>query len=334
MRQSLLLISIFWLFSLAAEAQTGPGPLRPSTPMPSAELASGSIRGRVVLQDGSPLSEAVRISLFVMRGTQSVSYTDQQGQFEFRGLPPGEYAIEAEGDRQRFEVTRESVQVFRGMPSVVTIALKEKLDSRSTKDAGTISVVELAQIPPKAKSEFERASKASKAGKRTEAIAHLRRAIDIYPNFLMARNDLGAQLLEMDDLDGAEIELKKALNIDPKAFNPNLNLGIVLIKQRNFSQAVNNLDQASAIDSLSPAARFYLGIALIGVENLDRAESELRSAYQIGGHDYSMALFHLGHLYLDKGQRTAAMKSFELYLREAPNAPNSNEVRTLIRMLQ
>ena len=334
MRHSLLLISFLCLFTLAADAQTGPGPLRPTMPIPSGESAGGSIRGRVVLQNGSPLSEAVRISLFVMRGTQSVSYTDQQGQFEFRGLPPGEYAIEAEGDKQRFEVTRESVQVYRGMPSVVTIALKEKIDSRSRKDAGTISVLELKEIPPKAKSEFERASKASKAGKRTEAIGHLRRAIDIYPNFLMARNDLGAQLLEADEFDQAEIELRKALNIDSKAFNPNLNLGIVLIKQHDFSQAVNILDRASAIDSGSPAARLYLGLALIGVENLERAESELKSAYQMGGHDYCLALFHLGHIYMNKGQRVAALKSFELYLRETPNAPNANEVRTLIRMLQ
>ncbi len=170
MRHSLLLISFLCLFTLAADAQTGRGPLKPNMPLPSAESSGASIRGRVVLQNGSPLSEAVKVSLFVMRGTQSVSYTDQQGQFEFRGLPPGEYAIEAEGDKQRFEVTRESVQVYRGMPSVVTIALKEKIDSRSRKDAGTISVLELKEIPPKAKSEFERASKASKAGKRTEAI--------------------------------------------------------------------------------------------------------------------------------------------------------------------
>jgi len=333
MRQSLLLISIFCLFT-SVGAQTGPGPLRPNPPVTFGESAGGSIRGRVVLQNGSPLSEAVRISLFVMRGTQSISYTDQQGQFEFRGLPPGEYAIEAEGDKQRFEMTRESVQVFRGMPSVVTITLKEKLDSRTKKEAGTISVVELARIPPKARSEFERAGKASKAGKRTEAIDHLKRAIDIYPDFLMARNDLGAQLLEADELDQAEVELRKALAIDPKAFNPNLNLGIVLIKKHDFSQAVNILDQASAIDSSSPAARLYLGIALISIDNLDRAESQLKSAYQMGGRDYSLALFHLGHIYMDKGQRDTALKSFELYLREAPNAPNSNEVKTLIRMLQ
>jgi len=334
MRHTLLLVSVFCLFGFVGEAQTNPGPLRPSSPTPAAEIAGGSIRGRVVLQDGTPISEAVRISLYVIRGTQSISYTDQQGQFEFRALPPGEYAIEVEADKQRFELARESIQVFRGMPSVITIALKEKARSRNSKDAGTVSVLELAQIPPKARLEFERAAKATKAGKKAEAIAHLRRAIEIYPDFLMARNDLGAQLLEMDDLDNAETELRQALNIDPKAFNPNLNLGIVLLKRRNFSQAVNTLGQASAIDSSSPAARLYLGIALVGVENLDRAESELKSAYQMGGHDYSVALFHLGQIYLNKGQRAAALKSFELYLRETPDAPNSNEARTLIRMLQ
>ncbi len=106
----------------------------------------------------------------------------------------------------------------------------------------------------------------------------------------------------------------------------------MLLNQNNSKVKV--LDRASAIDSGSPAARLYLGLALIGIENLDRAESELKSAYQMGGHDYSLALFHLGHIYMNKGQRVAALKLFELYLRETPNAPNANEVRTLIRMLQ
>jgi Flp pilus assembly protein TadD len=334
LRRAFPVVAAFCFLTAWAEAQTGL-PLRPNN-APSVESAPGSIRGRVVLPDGAPVSEAFRITLSVLRGTQAVAYTDQQGQFEFRGLTPGEYAIEVEvGDRRRFDVTRETIQVFRGTPSNVTLALKEKTESTSVKGAPSVSVAEIAQnIPSKARGEFDRGSKAAKEGKKAEAIAHLRKAIEIYPDFLMARNDLGALLLESGSLDEAEQELRRAVEVDPKAFNPKVNLGIVLVKKHEFAEAVLILDQGTALNPGSPLARLYLGMALIAVENLDRAESELKTAYEFGGREYALALFSLGQLYMQKGQRGAALRSFELYLRDAPNAENSNEARKLISMLQ
>src|SRR5260370_40172791 len=105
MRRVFPMVATFCLLTAWAGGQTGV-PLRPNNGAPSVESAPGSIRGRVVLPDGAPVSEAFRITLSVMRGTQAVAYTDQQGQFEFRGLTPGEYTIEVEvGDRRQFEVT-------------------------------------------------------------------------------------------------------------------------------------------------------------------------------------------------------------------------------------
>ncbi len=336
MRRAFPMVAAFCLLAVGAEAQTGV-PIRPSHgAAPSMESAPGSIRGRVVLPDGAPASEAFRITLSVMRGTQAVAYTDQQGQFEFRGLTPGEYALEAEGgDRRRFDVTRETVQVFRGTPSNVTLTLKEKTESTSVKGASSVSVAEIAQnIPSRARDEFDRGSKAAKEGKKTEAIAHLRKAIDIYPDFLIARNDLGALLLESGNLDEAEQELRRAVILDPKAFNPKVNLGIVLVKKHEFAEAVLVLDQGTSLNPTSPLARLYLGMALIAIENFDRAETELKTAYEFGGREYALALFNLGQLYLQKGERGAALKSFELYLRDAPNAENSIEARKLIVMLR
>lgn len=336
MRRAFPMVAAFCLLAVGAEAQSGV-PIRPShSAAPSAESAPGSIRGRIVLPDGAPVSEAFRITLSVMRGTQAVAYTDQQGQFEFRGLTPGEYALEVEGgDRRRFDVTRETVQVFRGTPSNVTLTLKEKTESTSVKGVPSASVAEIAQnIPSKAKAEFDRGTKAAKDGKKTEAIAYLRKAIDLYPDFLMARNDLAALLLESGNLDEAEQELRRAVILDPKAFNPKANLGIVLVKKHEFAEAVLVLDQGTSLNPTSPLARLYLGMALIAIENFDRAETELKTAYEFGGREYAVALFNLGRLYLQKGERRKALESFELYLRDAPNAENSTEARKLIVMLR
>jgi len=296
----------------------------------------GSIRGRVVLAGGAFVGESVKITLQTLRDTISVIYTDSQGQFEFRSLVAGNYKLEVEGDRQRFEVTTESVQVFRGTPSVVTLTLKEKSSSPAVR-AGTktASVKELApNIPSGARKEFDKASKATSEGKTEAAIAHLRKAIALYPEFVMAHNDLGAQLLGLGKLDDAASEFRRAIALDDKAFNPRLNLGIVLVQQHRFAEATTILDGALAQEPGSPAARLYAGLALMGLGKLETAEKNLKTAYQIGGAQFALALFHLGQLYMRTGNHVLALQSFERYLNDEPNAGNADQVRKMIAMLR
>jgi tetratricopeptide (TPR) repeat protein len=54
----------------------------------------------------------------------------------------------------------------------------------------------------------------------------------------------------------------------------------------------------------------------------------------MGGREYAVALFYLGQLYMNKGQRDSALKSFEFYLRVAPTAENSDAAKKLIAMLR
>jgi tetratricopeptide (TPR) repeat protein len=296
----------------------------------------GSIRGRVLLPGGNFVGINVRITLTTLRGPVAIIYSDNQGQFEFEQLAPGNYQIEVEPtDRQQFEPSSEAVQVFRGMPSVVSHTLKTKQTAKAVSRAKTISVAELdPKIPSAARKEFEKASKASQKGMTEEAIAHLRKAIDIYPNFIMAHNDLGAQLLGQGKLEEAAQELRCAISLDPNSFNPNLNLGIVLVQQHQFDEAAGVLQKALSLQSGSPAAQLYSGIASMAIGKLDEAERNLRNAYELGGVSFALANFQLGQLYMNTGQRDLALKSFQLYLTDVPNAANSAQVRKLIAILQ
>jgi tetratricopeptide (TPR) repeat protein len=296
----------------------------------------GSIRGKLVLPAGNSLDESTRISLETGRGVKATIFTDNQGRFQFAGLAPGLYQIIIEGDKNRFETTTANVEVFPNAPSLVNIVLKERKSPNATKGGGnSVSAAELdPAIPAKAKKEFERASAASNEGKTEEAIAHLRQAIAIYPRYLMAHNDLGAQLLGQRKLDEAAAELRRALEIDPKAFNPHLNLGIVLVQQKKFSEAAPILKVAVSLDSGSPAARLYNGIALQGLNDLDGAEREFKSAHDLGSTPYAVALFHLGEVFMDKGDRKKAVAAFESYLHEAPDGTNVRQAKALLRTLR
>ena len=284
---------------------------------------------------GAFVGENVKVSLLTLRGAETTIYTDSQGWFEFHGLTPGNYEVQVETAGVDYDVINQAVQVFRGAPSIITVSLRTK--SAETKRAATpsISVGEFgADVPKNARKEFQLASKAAQDNRSDEAIQHLRNAINMYPNFVMARSDLGAQLLAQGKLEEASEELRAAIRIDDKAFNPKLNLGIVLVEQHEFAEAAETLNRALALNSESPAARLYAGMAQMGLGNLDEAEKHFKAAYTLGGSSYSVALFHLGQVYMNKGERDQALRAFESYLHDSPTAANADQVRKLIAMLR
>lgn len=332
-----LTAGVFALLLVAAGAAAQPG--RGGRPgVSEATAGAGSIRGRVVLPGGESLSRPVKLTLSTLRGDDSLIYTDAQGGFELRGVPAGEYTLEAEPDAEsRFEPVSTRVQVNRGAPTLVTLYLKER---RAAGGAGApagpvVSAEELAQkVPAAAEKEFERAAKAGQKGKPEEAVAHLRRALALFPDYLEALNDLGTYLLALGRLDEAASELRRAVALAPKAFNPLLNLGIVLVEQGRFADAAGVLEKALALDPRSPAARLYAGRAHLALGASEQAEKELRAAHEFGGGRYALALFHLGQLYMERGERELARSAFEAYLREAPDDARAGEARRLIGILR
>jgi tetratricopeptide (TPR) repeat protein len=331
-----LTAAVFALLLLAAgaSAQSRPAGGRPGTP----ESGTGSIRGRVVMPGGENISQAVKIILRSLRGDHTLAYTDTHGAFEMRAVAPGEYTLEVEADTQRqFEEVSARVTVNRATPSLITIYLKEKREAARERGPGgpVVSATELGQkVPGPARKEFEQAAAAGRAGRTEEAVAHLRKALSIFPEYLMALNDLGTHLLALGRLDEAAEELRRAVRLDPKAFNPQLNLCIVLVEQQKFVEAAEELEKALALDARAPSARLYAGRAYLALGMLERAEKELNAAYEFGGGHYALALFHLGHLYMDKGERDLALRAFETYLREAPDATNAEHVKRMIGILR
>jgi tetratricopeptide (TPR) repeat protein len=289
------------------------------------------------LANGSPVSSAVKVTVKVTTGDYAVLYTDQQGMFEVDNLGPGIYTVEAEAEKaQNLLPATERIQIFRNMPAIVTLYLKEKGAESSSKPSSlVVSAGELdSKVPSKAAKEFDLATRAAKDNKEDESVAHLRKAISIYPNYLMAHNDLGTHLLAAGKLEEAEGEFRSAIKIDPKAFNPQLNLAIVLVQQHRFAEAADAAEKALALDAGSPAAHLYAGLAHMGVNDAERAERDLNAAYSLGGSKYALAQFHLGQIYLNKGEKALALKAFETYLRELPDAANAEQVKRLIGVLR
>jgi len=296
-----------------------------------------SIKGIVLMPNGSPVNEPVKVTLKVLRGDQAITYTDRDGRFQFTHVSAGDFTVEAEADRSRdrFEIASERITVRIDTPNFITLSLKEKGKPGDAKRDKTVSVAMLDQkVPPAARHEYDNATQLARAGKSDESIAALQRAIGIYPDYLMALNDLGAQLLEAGRLDEALPVLKKATQVDPNSFNPQLNLGIVLVQKKMFADALVALDHALSAEPSAPAAHLYAGLAASGGNDAVRAEREFKTAHDLGGSSFAVALLYLARLEVKVGRKQDAVEALQLYLREDPSGANSAVAKKMLADLQ
>ncbi|HKG22147.1 MAG TPA: tetratricopeptide repeat protein [Blastocatellia bacterium] len=316
--------------SASVSAQRRGDPLSRSS-QPSL-IGSGSIVGRVYLPSGKPAGIRFKVSVSSMQNTGTMIHTDYNGEFSFTNLPESTYVLEVVGDSKLYEPASEQVIVVRGGKSSVTIYMRERSEAGPGKPAGgVVSAAELAQpVPAAAKKEFDRASNLLREGRRDEAIEHLKQALAIYPEYLMALNDLGVQYLKLKRFDAAAEQLGAAIEINAKVFNPRLNLGIVLVEQNKYSEAVEQLNEAIAINSSLPAPRLYLGIALLRMDDLDAAEEELSKAISLGDESYALGHYYMAQVQMKKGNREKAIAELKTYIEKNPEGEEITSARAML----
>ena len=121
----------------------------------------------------------------------SAMLTDERGRFRFRRLAQGAYTVVV-FEPGRGEA-RETVEVGPGVADPagrVKLTLHPKFEDETIERAAKVSARELS-IPPRALREFEEARKSLQRPDAAGAVAHLKRAVEIAPQFPAAWNQLG-----------------------------------------------------------------------------------------------------------------------------------------------
>ena len=302
----------------------------------SADTNNAVIEGRVTLPSGFSADRNVRIILKNNWNTLSTLYTNKHGEFQLNNLSEGIYFVHAEVDDGSFEPAIQKIEIGRGIVWELTLQLREKKLPPLLMSVGTrvVSAAELRQpVPAAAKKEYEVGLKLVSKGDIQQAATHFQEAVKLYPDYLAARNDLGAQYLKLKRVDEAERLFLMVFEHDPKNFNAKFNLGLVRVERRDYVGAIAELNQAIAIDSGRPVARLWLGIAMLERGDPASAERELVKALVMGGAECVAAHYHLARIYFDRGDSNEATRAVRIYLKEAPNGEYVKEARLLEKRL-
>jgi tetratricopeptide (TPR) repeat protein len=304
-------------------------------PRRGADSNDALIEGHVVLPSGQTVDFNVKIVLRDLKNPLATLYTNKHGEFRFTNLSEGDYYVQALADEKAYEPVTQIVRLGRGEIYELTLMLRKKLEVSARKvESRTISSAELdPNVPYAARKEYEQSARLVSKGNVRDAIQHLQRAIAIYPDYVEARNDLGAQYLKQKQFDEAAVIFREVLAKHPKYFNSCFNLGLVLVEQNRNLEAIAQLNQAIAIDSSRPAAHLWLGVTLMRIGDLAGAERELSTALITGGPDYAVTHYYLAQLHNKRKETAEAVRSLRAYLEAAPRGEFAVEARQLLKEL-
>ena len=288
-----------------------------------------------VLHSGGRLERRVAVRLQSMTKGDRVAMTDEYGNFAFRGLPPGDYTIviDKEKEYQPFSQTISLIQPRNFPPVNQSVSIRLVAKGSTDAKPGVIDA-DKAGVPQAALQLYNRAIELAAAGDRKGAIAQLELAIAAHPDFMLAYNEMGVNYMKLLELAKSEEAFKSALRIKSGAYMPLVNYGILLVGQKRWPEAEPHLRQALNVKGDSAVAHYFLGQSLANQGKFPEAEKELLAALSTGGPEMNEARRLLAILYSARGNKSEAARTLEVYLKNAPETNDAQRLKATIKQLK
>jgi len=146
------------------------------------------------------------------------------------------------------------------------------------------------------------------------ARSNFQEAIRLFPNYADAYSNFGQLIAERGDIETGIQYFRKAIELDPSVSRAQLNLGVALAKQGRIQEALRPLHEAARLAPDSAEARNYLGSLYATQGRYDEAEKYFQDALRVRP-DYAQAHQSLAQLLLLQGKKEAARQHYEEALR-------------------
>ena len=256
--------------------------------------------------------------------------TDSSGLYAFRRLTTGIFQVRVQtygtdfiGQTQRVQL--EPTRAFEQVD--FTLTTKKTLATSGT--AGAIFVQE---VPEQAKKEYERgASLLQKNDKNKEAIALLKNAIALYPNYFDALELLGSEYVKAKEYESAVPLLTTAVEVNKRSYHSLYVLSIAQFNLQQPDEAIESIRRAVTLNQGSVNANLWLGTLLRMTHQLEEAETYLKQADKLADAKSADVHWQLALLYkqLKKNKETA--DELELFLKVQPDSRDAELIKKLIK---
>jgi len=296
-----------------------------------------SISGHVANDQHAPVRD-LRVELLNEVDTviQTVK-TDGSGLFVFRKLSDGTFQVRVQtygtdyiGQTKRVELTRP--RAFGAVVEQVDFVLRSQL---RTANAARPGVVFVQEVPEEARKQYQRGSELlKKPEKREEALAALKKAIDIYPQYFDALEMLGSEQVKQKEYESAVPVLAKAVEVNSRGYASWYALGVAQYNLKQLPAALDSLRRAVSLNERSINANLWLGMVLRQTARLDEAETYLQLANRLAEMKLPEPHWQLALLFNQLKRFKEAADELEVFLKVQPDTRDVELIKKLIVRLR
>jgi tetratricopeptide (TPR) repeat protein len=282
-------------------------------------------------QGGAPaFNILVRIEKF-SGGVVAQETTDRSGKFHFSGLTREQFNVRIH--TPGFKDVQQWVELNTNLSQYVMLTLEADESGAKPAPDHAGGVID-ANVLPDAQEEFTKGRAALlDNGRMEEGIAHLEKAISIYPNFLEAYLLLGTAYMDARRLDKAENELRKAIEINSKSPEAYFALGEAYRQQKKYTEAVKILRDGLKLDHRLWYGHYTLGRVYWEMGDYVKAGPQIGLSIQLKP-DFPEARLLAGNILLRAHKPDDALLEFQEYLRLAPKGAFSGQAQELVRKIK
>jgi tetratricopeptide (TPR) repeat protein len=290
------------------------------------------IEGRVKLEGSGNFSTPAFVQLFRDRENVQETYTDLEGRFRFSGLNPGYFRVVVRLDGYRESEEQLYILGVGGIQRHLMIHLRRLDNQEVISSTPTVSALDLA-VPERAAKEYKKATESCKVKDLSSAIKHFKKALQLYPSFVHAQNDLGLCYRANGQLELAEKAFEEAIRINEKFVLPYLNLADMYAAAGRHKAAQQLLEKAIAINPQEGEPYFVLGKLYFDQGQFNQAEAACRKSHELRHRTADVHLL-LAKIYLQQKQYSLIVKELETYLSEDPNGVHASQVRANLERIK
>jgi TolA-binding protein len=318
------------------------------------------LTGKVVVDDGTPLTDPALIQSVCQGNIRSEGYTDSKGQFsldlngqhEAFGSAQETYSPSAAmgnraGSPRRNLRDCDLQAVLPGFTSK-TVELASKMNEFGTAEVGTIVLHRMAKVegftisatsamaPDKAKKDYQKGREDAAKQKWDAAKEKFSKAVEIYPKYAVAWYELGRVQLHQNDAASAKASFQHAIQADSKFISPYEELAELALKEKQWNDLAGATDELVKLNPVSfPQYWYYNSVANYFLQNFDNAEKSASQALTTDvQHRIPKIEYMLGMILVQKKDYQGALTHLRNYVRSSPNATDLEFTQKQIAALE
>ena len=295
------------------------------------------LRGKVVMEDGSPPGKAVPIERFCQTGVLQVGVSDRKGLFvvAFDIDPMTDLACVLRANRSGYESSVIEISSFNWLsdPNLPPLVLRRSGPGSADAD---LDVFSISGVPSAARPAWGDSVRASRSKHWAQAEQHLLAVVKVAPEYANGWYALGFARAQLHKPAEAEAALRQAVARNPKMAEAYLLLAHVSIAAHDWqatTEAAAALSKA-APRKMNPQLETDLAIARYFLKDLDGAEAAATESIRLDAkREFPRSEFVLGVILDARRNYDAARQHLSQYLELAPKGADAEDARTRIANL-